>query len=53
MEFMKKTEYLQEDYVGRRTAANLAIDYDENQLLAEEFLDGAHCDRKKCGIDVK
>ncbi|WP_196591919.1 hypothetical protein [Pectinatus frisingensis] len=53
MELMKRTEYLQEDYIGRKIAANLAIDYDENQLLVEEFLDRTHGDRKECEIDVK
>jgi hypothetical protein len=32
-----KNECLQQSYIGQKTAENLAVDYDENQLLVKEF----------------
>lgn len=37
-----KDEYLQDAYIGQKTAEILAIDYDENQLLAVEFSNRQH-----------
>ena len=48
-----KNECLQENYIGQKTAEVLAIDYDENQLLVDEFFDRTHGDRKEWEIDVK
>jgi hypothetical protein len=48
-----KNECLQEFYVGQNTAEFLAIDYDENQLLVEEFSDKACHPRRGILLDVK
>lgn len=53
MEFMKRADFLQDDSIGRKTAENLAIDYDENQLLAEEFFDRQRQQVKKVQPNVK
>lgn len=53
MRLMKKTEYLQEFYMGIKVAETLAIDYDENQLLVKEFSDRENHKRKEIMPDVK
>jgi len=53
MQLIKKTDYLQENHIGRKIAEILAIDYDENQFLEEEFLDNSYYYRKKREADDK
>lgn len=48
-----KNECLQESYFGQKTAEFLAIDYDENQLLMDEFSDKACHPRGGILLDVK
>lgn len=52
MKSMKKEDKLQDNYIGRKTAEVLAIDYDENQLLVEEFSD-RNVTRKRALLYVK
>jgi len=42
-----KRGYLQDDYLGQKTAETLAIDYDENQLLGKEFSDRHYQPRRE------
>lgn len=37
MKTIKETDELRDDFIGRKIAEDLAIDYDENQLLIKEF----------------
>jgi hypothetical protein len=48
-----KNKCLQESYIGQEIAEVLAIDYDENQLLAKEFSDKERHQRKETLPDVK
>ncbi|MGE1063580.1 hypothetical protein NXG27_13295 [Megasphaera paucivorans] len=49
----RKSEYLQEFYIGQKTAEILAIDYDENQLLVAELSSKKCHQRKETMPDVK
>lgn len=53
MKSMKKKDKLQDDYAGQKTAENLAIDYDENQLLVAELSNKKCHQRKETLPDVK
>ncbi|WP_154651094.1 hypothetical protein [Propionispira raffinosivorans] len=47
-----KNERLQESYIGQKMAENLAIDYDENQLLVKKFFASGNHQRKEVLPDV-
>lgn len=53
MKSMKKEDKLQDDYIGQKTAEVLAIDYDENQLLAATFSSPIRKQRREALSDVK
>ena len=48
-----KSGYLQDDYLGQKTAETLAIDYDENQLLVKELSDRRYQPRREELLNVK
>ncbi|MGL5256704.1 MAG: hypothetical protein ACRC76_06675 [Proteocatella sp.] len=50
---MKKEYKLQDDYIGLRISEVLAINYDENQLLVEEFSDKIGRPKKESVPNVK
>ena len=48
-----KEDKLQDDYIGQKAAEVLAIDYDENQLLAAAFSSLIRKQRRVALSDVK
>lgn len=53
MKSMKKEDKLQDYYIGQKAAEALAIDYDENQLLAAAFSSSIRKQRREALSDVK
>ena len=53
MKSMKKEDKLHDYYIGQKAAEALAIDYDENQLLAAAFSSSIRKQRREALSDVK